>query len=183
VSSIRNIDFHVFTCVISLALQSLISLNVHNQCKDINLTSPVYFIHGGRLPVVPDQKIDVNAVMQNRIEFGARQDILEGALVYRIRRKHVESAQDESKRIWLLITWNDKHEKGLNVCALVIEYNKRLDKDKLRKLYQRRWPLLKEQATAAGGSWTLNFATKLETTVKVTNGGYKWDIFVSEERK
>jgi hypothetical protein len=92
------LKFSVLICVVSLALQSPVLLNIHNQCQGINLTSPVYFIHGGRWPIAPDQAIDVNAVMQNPIEFDAKQNILEGALVYRIQRKHITSAQDESKK-------------------------------------------------------------------------------------
>jgi hypothetical protein len=172
--------FHVLSCVVSLALQSLVSLNVHNWCQDINLTSPVYFIHGGRWHVVPDQEIDANAVMQNRLEFDVKRDILEGVLVYRIQGKHVESAQDESKHIWLLVAWNREYTKGLDVCALLVENNKQLDEDRLKKLYQSHWPSLGEQAKS---NWTLNDTTMLKTTIRVMNGGYRWDIFISEEEK
>jgi hypothetical protein len=150
----------VLIYIVSFALQSPISLNIHNQCKDIGLISPVYFIHGGKWPAVPDPKIDVNAVMQNRLEFDAGQDILEGALVYRIQRRHVESAQDESKQIWLLVAWNGE--------------------DRLRKLYQKHWPSLKGQSKS---KWGLDSTTELATTIRVTKGGCRWDIFISEERK
>jgi hypothetical protein len=171
----------VLIYVVSFAFQSLVSLNIHNQCKDISLTSPVYFIHGGKWNVVPNREIDVNTVVQNRLEFDAEQDILEGALVYRMQ--HTGSAQGESKRIWLLVAWDGEHTKGLHVCALVVEHNKRLDEDRLRRLYQKRWPLLKEQASATDGNWALNDTIKLATTIKAMNRGYRWDIFISEERK
>jgi hypothetical protein len=158
-------------------------LNIHNWCQSINLTSPVYFIHGGKWNVAPNQKIYVNAVIQNRLEFDVGQDILEGALVYRLQRKRAKSTRDESEHNWLLVVWNGEHRKGLHIHALVIEHNKRLDEDKLRELYQKHWSLLKARANATGGSWTLNDATKLSTTIEVTNGGYRWDVFISEERK
>src|SRR5690606_18870743 len=120
----------------SFALQSLVSLNIHNQCKTIKLTSPIYFIHGGKWHVAPDQKIHANAVVSNRIEFDAKQDILEGTLVYKIQRKHVASARDESKHNWFLIAWHSEHIRELHVRSLVIEYNKRLDEDRLKKMYQ-----------------------------------------------
>jgi hypothetical protein len=175
--------FYVLICVISLTLPSLVSLNIHNRCQLISLISPVYFIHGGRWHVVPDREIDVDTVMQNRIELDTEQDILEGALVYRIQRKHVESAYDESKRIWLLVAWNGEYTKGLHVRALLIEYNKRLDEDRLRRSYQKRWPLLKTQPSATKSNWILDDVTMLVTTIKVTNRGYRWDISISEERK
>jgi hypothetical protein len=56
------------------------------------------------------------------------------------------------KNIWLLVAWCGEHTKRLDVCALLIEHNKRLDEDRLKKLYQKRWPLLKERAKATGGS-------------------------------
>jgi predicted deacetylase len=93
--------------VVSFALQSLVELNIYNQCKSINLTSPVYFMSGGKWNVVPEQEIDVNTVMRNCIELDSGQDMLEGALVYRIQaKKHTESDktdQDELKHIWLLV--------------------------------------------------------------------------------
>jgi hypothetical protein len=36
--------------------------------------------------VVLNQEIDVNSVMQNHLEFDSGQNILEGALVYRIQK-------------------------------------------------------------------------------------------------
>jgi hypothetical protein len=162
---------------------SLTSLNIHNKCQEINLTSPVYFIRGGRWHLVPDQEIDFDAVMQNHIEIDTGQDVLKVVLVYRVQRQHAESAQDESKHIWLLVAWNGEHTKELHSCALLIEHNKKLDKDRLRKLHQKRWSLLKERASATRDGWALNDTTMLTTTIKVTNRGYRWDIFVSEERK
>jgi hypothetical protein len=95
------------------------------------------------LNVAPDQEIDADAVMQIRLGLDARQNILEGTLIYRVQRKHAESAQDESKHIWLLIAWNGEYAKVLHVCALLIEHNKKLNEDRLRKLYQICWPSLK----------------------------------------
>jgi hypothetical protein len=175
--------FYILICAVSFVLQSPVALNIHNQCQNISLTSPVYFIHGGKWGIAPGSEIDVNTVMQNRIEFDAGWNILEGALVYMVQRKHVESAQDESKHIWLLVAWNGEYTKGLHVCALLVEHNKRLDEDRLRKLYQKRWPLLKEQVSNTKSNWTLNDAAMLTTTINARNGGYRWDIFISEERK
>jgi hypothetical protein len=174
---------YVLILVVSLALQLPLSLNIHNLCQDISLVSPVYFIHGGKWHITPDQEIDVSAVMRNCIGPDAEQDILEGALVYMIQRKHVESAHDESKLIWLLIAWNGEYTKGLHVHALVIEHNKRLDEDRLKRLYQKHWPLLKARASTVKSNWALNDATMLATTIKVASGGYEWNIFISEERK
>jgi hypothetical protein len=172
--------FYVLICIVSLALQSLVSLNIHNWCQDIHLISPIYFMHGGEWHVEPDREIDVDAVMSNRIEFDVRRDILEGALVYRVQRQHIEPAQDKSKHIWLLVAWNGKHTKGLHVRAFLVEHNKQLDEDRLKKLYQKRRPLLKTQTNTTKSNWTLNDATVLKAAIKVTNGGYRWDIFVSK---
>jgi hypothetical protein len=182
VSSIRYVCIYVLIFVVSLALQSLlVSLNIHNWCENINFTSPVYFIHGGKWNAVPNQKIDIDTVMQNHLEFDAEQDILVGALVYKIQRKHSKSAQDESKHNWLLVACNGEYTNGLHVYALVVEHNKRLDEDRLRELYQKHWPSLKARTNTIKSNWALDNATTLMMKVRVTNGGYRWDIFISEE--
>jgi hypothetical protein len=178
--------FSVLICVVSLALQSsVVSLNIHNQCQDINLTSPVYFIHGGKWHVVPDQEIGVEAVMRNHIEFDSRQDILEGIMAYRIQRQCTGSdkfIQGESKNIQLLVTWSSEYTKELHVRALLVEYDKEFNwnEDMLRQLHQKYWQLLKERIHPIRRNWMLDDATVLATTIKAMNGCYRWDIFISE---
>jgi hypothetical protein len=174
--------FSLLICVVSLVLQSPISLNIHNQCKDIKLTSPVYFIHGGIWHTVPDHTIDVDAIMRNQLEFDSGQDILDGILLYKIQRQHTESdklVQAESKNIQLLVAWHVEPTKELNVCALLIEHDKEFDEDKLKRLHQKYWYLLDAWVNPVGINWLLNDTTMLETTIKVMNGGYRWDIFIS----
>jgi hypothetical protein len=169
----------VLIYVISFALQLLIPLNIHNWCQDINLTSPVYFIRGGKWHITPDQRIRVDAIMQNCLEFDSGQDVLEGALAYRLQRKHAKSAQYELNHIWFVVAFHSEHTKRLHVHALLVKHNERLDEYKLRKLYRKRWTLLKAQANITRGHWLLDDTTMLETTIKVMNEGYRWDIFIS----
>jgi hypothetical protein len=177
--------FSILICAASFALQSPISLNIYNRCREINLISPTYFIHGGRWNVVPDQEIDVNTVMRNRIEFDTRQDILEGILAYRIHRQHAESdqsIQDGSKSIWLLVVWRVEYTKGLHVHALLVGNDKKLelDKDKLSELHQKCWHSLNVWINPTRNNWLLDDTAVLETTIRVMNGDYRWDIFISE---
>jgi hypothetical protein len=177
--------FSILICVSSLALQSLVSLNIHNQYQDIDLASPVYFTNGGRWNVAPDQEMDVNTVMRNHIEFDSRQDILEGILTYRIHRHHTESdqsVQDESKCIWLLVVWCVEYTKGLHVHALLVEHDKNLewDEDKLRWLHQKCWYSLDAWINPTRNNWLLDDAAVLATTIEVMNGGHRWDIFISK---
>jgi hypothetical protein len=98
----------VLICIISLTLQLPILLNIHNRCQNINLTSPVCFVHGGRWRAAPDFETNVNAVMKNLLGFDSGQDILEGILAYKIQRRHDnydKSAYDESKDIQFLVAW------------------------------------------------------------------------------
>jgi hypothetical protein len=165
-------------------LHSSISLNIYNRYQDIHLTSPIYFIYGGNWHVAPDQEIDANAVTRNCIELDSGQDILKGALIYKIQRKHTESGefiQDESKSIQLMVAWYVEPTKGLDVRALLVEHDKEFNwgEDNLRKLYQKYWHSLDALVSPFGSSWLLNDIT-LATTIKVMNGGYKWDISISE---
>jgi hypothetical protein len=167
-------------------LQSPISLNIHNQCQDINMISSVHFIHGGKWHVVPVWKIDINAVMRNRLKFDAGQDILEGALLYKVQRIHYgkshEFVQDKSKCTQLLVAWRIEHTKEPHVRALLVEHDRESnwDEDKLIRLYQKYWHLLRARLSPIGFNWLLDDATVLNITIKVMNGGYRWDIFISE---
>jgi hypothetical protein len=167
-------------------LQSPISLNIHNQCQDINLISPVYFVDGGKWHVAPDQKIDAHAIMRNCIEFDSEQDILKGALVYKMQRKRTESdksAQDKSRRIQLLVAWHVEPTKELNVRALLIEHDSELNEDKLRKLHQKYWHLLNTRFGFIRNHRLSDEATILTTMSKAMNGGYRWDIFTFKKEK
>jgi hypothetical protein len=138
----------------------------------------------GRWSIIPDQEIYANAVMSNYIEFDSGHDILEGVLVYKIQRRQYaesdKSFQDESKYTQLLVAWHFKHTKVLYVRALLVEHDKELDENKLRWLHQKYWNLFKAQIHPIGSNWLLDDATMLATTVNVMNGGYRWDIFISE---
>jgi hypothetical protein len=175
----------VLTYVISLTLQSPISLNIHHQYKNISLISPIYFIHGGRWDVIPNSEIDVDAVMRNHIELDSDQDIIEGALIYNIQRRHVESdkpTQNESKYIQLLVAWRVEHTKVLHVRTLLVEHDNELDwdEDKLRRLHQKHWHSLNTLVSPIETNWLLDDTTVLAMTIKVMNGDYRWDVFISE---
>jgi hypothetical protein len=185
VSSIRNVYILILICIVSLALHSPVSLNIHNRYQRINLISPICFIHGGKWNVIPDQEIYANVVMRNSLEFDSGQNILEGALVYKIQRQHAESdkfIQAESKSVQLLIAWRVDHTKGPHLCALLIEHDKEFncDEDKLRRLYQKCWHPLNVLVNPIGDNWLLDGVAALTTTAKATNGGYRLDIFISE---
>jgi hypothetical protein len=179
VSIIRNVYISVLIYVVSLALHLPIPLYIHNWCQDIYLTSPVYFMRGGRWCVVPNQRIHVDVVMQSCLGFDIGQDVLGGALAYRLQEKCAKSDQDKLNYIWFIVAWYGKHTKGLHVHALLVKHNKKLDERKLKELYRKRWPLLKAQADTTRGSWLLDDTTVLETTIKVMHKGHRWDIFIS----
>jgi hypothetical protein len=65
---------------------------------------------------------------------------------------------------------------------LLVEHDKEfnLNEDKLRRLYQKYWHLLKAQVDPNRSNWMLNDTTMLKITVDVVNGGYKWNILVSK---
>jgi hypothetical protein len=177
----------VLICV-SLTLQSIASLSIHNQSQNINLVSPVYFIHGGKWHVTPDQEIDTNTIMRKYLEFDSGQDIPEGALVYKIQRQHAETdgpTHNEPKSIQLLAIWGSEDKKKLCLCVLPIEHDKKLnwDEDKLRQLHQKYWYLFKAQADPIESNWLLDDAKVLTATVKTVSGNNEWNIFISEETK
>jgi hypothetical protein len=132
-----------------------------------------------------DPEIGISFVMRHHLELDSEEDILDGALVYRIQRRHAasdEPIQDESKSIQLLVTWRFEHTKGLHVRALLVEHDKELgwDKDKLKRLHQKCWHSLDAQVNSIRSNWLLDDTTVLMITVKTMNGGHRWDILISE---
>jgi hypothetical protein len=178
------LTFSVLIYVVSLALQSPVSLNIHNQCQDINLIYPVCFVHGGKLHVAPDQEINIDAVMKNYLEPNTGQNALEGTLVYRIQRKHAgsdEFVRNEPKQIQLLVVWHTEHKRYSNIRAVLVEHDKELDEDKLKELYRKCWQPLRVWVSPTKNNWLLDDTTVLETTITEMNEGYGWDIFISEK--
>jgi hypothetical protein len=132
--------------------------------------------------VIPDQKIDACDVMQNFIEFESVQDILEGALIYRIQSKYTKYDRlihDKSKSVQLLVAWRVEHTKEFCVRALLVEHDGKLDENNLRKLYQKYWHSLEARVDPTKNNWLLNDSIVLATAVAALNGGYRWDIFLS----
>jgi hypothetical protein len=175
--------FPVLIYIASLALQPSIAFNIYNQCQTIKLTSPVYFIHGGKWHAALDQKIDTNAIMRNHLELDSRVDILEGVLMYRLQRKYTMFSKffnDESRLIQLLVVWRIEYANELYVRALLVEHDSELDEDKLKRLYQKHWYLLGTQVDPIERNWRLRDGKGLITTIETRNEGYKWDIFITE---
>jgi hypothetical protein len=180
VSSIRD----VYVYYAHLYRQSYLAItSILNQCRDIDLRFPVYFIHGGIWHEGSVQKIDISAVMRNRLEFDSEQDILKGILAYKIQRQRAESdklTQNESKSAQLLVAWCGEYTKELQVRALLVEHDNELDEDKLKSLYRNCWCSLETRIDPIESSWLLDDVTILKITVKVMNGNYRWDISISE---
>jgi hypothetical protein len=172
--------------VISFALESPVLLNIYNQCQGINLISPVCFLGSGKcVGVVLEQKIDAFCAGRNFFMFYPGQDILEGILVYKMQIKHAEPdefIQDKSKSIQILIAWHVENKKKLDVRVLLVEHERKFnwDENKLRKLYQKYWHIFMVWLHPTGFNCMLNDTTILVTTVNIMNGGYRWDIFISE---
>jgi hypothetical protein len=178
--------FSILIYVVSLVLQSSVSLNIYNKYQDINLTSPVYFIHGGKWHAVPVQEIGIDTEMRSYIEFDSGQNVLEGALVYKLqRRQHAESdklIQNESKIVQLLVALHAEHTRETHVHALLVEHDKEFDwdEDKLKRIRQKYWHSFNAVVSSIGNNWLLNDETMLTTTGKTMNGGYRWNISISK---
>jgi hypothetical protein len=146
-------------------------------------------MHGGRWYTVPDPEVNFNAAMKNYLGFDSGQDILEGALIYRIQRiQHVESdksVHDKSKDIQLVVAWHVEHKKELHVRVLLVEHDREFDwdEDKLRRLHQKYWHSLNTQTDPIKSNWLLDNMMVLTTTIKVMNEGYRWDISIYEGSK
>jgi hypothetical protein len=181
--------FSLLIYIVSLVLQSPVLLNIYiyNRCQNINLTSLIYFTHDERWHKVPYPKADVIDVMRNRVEFGSGQNILEEALIYRLQKiQYAESdkfVHNESKKVQLLVAWRVEHTRELHARALLVEYVRKLNEDRLRRLYQKCRDSLKVQINPIRNNWILDDTTVLTTRIRAMDGGYGWDILISKGAK
>jgi hypothetical protein len=180
--------FSVLIYIVSLTLKLPVTLKIHNQSQNINLASPVYFNLNGKWHVAPDSEIGVNAVMESSLESNPdslsatesdpEEDTMNGALIYKIQRQNAKFSRAED--VYLLVIWRVKGAEEPSIYALLIEYKDRITKAKMKRICRVYWSSIEAMVNPTRGDWRLDDATMLTTRVKVVNGGYRWDIFVSD---
>jgi hypothetical protein len=121
----------VLMCAVSLSNHIL--FNIHNQCLNVDLVSPIYAVdYMLEYHSVPDYKVCAGDTTRSDfiiINFGNES---RGALIYRLQRKQthksIEFDKDTSSATHLLVVWKFSEFDGLHANVLLVEHDKEIDK-------------------------------------------------------
>jgi hypothetical protein len=188
------INITVLMCTVSLDLQLPACVIIHNQCLNTKLVSPVYFGNGAVCPKLSDQQIDIDAKMNASFEIYATQDDFEGALIYKLQRYiepdvrcdtdilTTEANKNETKCVHMLVAWKVKDSRPL-ICAVLVEYAKELNEDKLKRLCYENHNRFKEYDDTILDTWYMDDDTTLRILLKLRGmkGNFELNISISEE--
>jgi hypothetical protein len=150
-------------------------VTINNQCSDIELTSPIYFIKDATCRVKFTQQVNSESIMNANFVTGIDQDTFGGALLYRLQRK-----EDTSISARLLVIWKYDSDR---ICsnALLVELEDTLDwdKDKLKSLhdiYNNQYNIRPRL-----GEWLLDDGTELRIMCETSHGGFKMNVTISKD--
>jgi hypothetical protein len=180
---------------ISLFTKPSFKLNIHNQCLNIKLVSPIYFGNGAVHLVLSGQRTDISTEMKTRFGIDTTRDEFEGALLYRLQKysdnkcntdtSTTETKENKTTQLYMLVTWKVKDSEPL-VCIALVEHAKEFtwNEDELRKLYNINRGWLKKYDNSASYTWFMddNIALKTFFGIRSLKGNFGLNIFISEEK-
>jgi hypothetical protein len=167
-----------------------VELTIHNQFPGIELVSPIYASDSATCYPFPDQRIDVDSIMQTGFNIDLTQDGSTCALMYKLQRKNTEqpndniiSSEDEITCTQLLITWKVSSSKEFLITSYLIEHDEShiLDSDRLM-IVAKRSRTFNIQHSPIEDTWLIYDNRVLMTSLNVTHEEecYKLEITVSE---
>jgi hypothetical protein len=177
----------VLIYALSLWIRPSFKLNIHNQCVNIDLVSPVYVTSDGlECHRAPDHKVCAGHTM--RSSFIIKPDNASyGALICKLQRKQIhestEVGENTSSTVHLLVVWKISESNESYTDVLLVGYDEKLDKDDLRKLYCENSGRFRLCPNFATETWLLSDNITLMTKVKIMNEGHLLNIIISEVEK
>jgi hypothetical protein len=167
--------YFILIYVVSLTIQSMVDVTIDNRCRNIKLTSPVYFIKDTTCHIQFPQQVNFESVIKVNFITSIDRDRFGGVLLYHLQRK-----EDTSTSVQLLMIWGYNSEM-LYSKAWLIEHEHALvwNEDKLKRLhdvYNRH-----RNAYLDIESWSLDDNTELETVYRASHGRFGMKIIIFEE--
>jgi hypothetical protein len=162
-------------------------LNVHNQCSNIDLVSPMYAT-GDELECcrAPDHHVYTGNTMKSVFIINEPDKKSSGALIYKLQKKQThqsaEIGEDTSSAAHLLVVWEISASKELYADVLLVEHDKQFDWDKnnLEELRRKNINRFRLCHDATKEIWSLDDNTALMITFKIINEGLMLYIIVTE---
>jgi hypothetical protein len=176
---------------LSLSIPLSLELNIHNQCSNVGLMSPMYITgYGLESHRPPCYKVYVGDTMRSR--FIIKSYLWSyGVLIYRLQKRQsyesTETDEDISNAICLLVAWRISESNELYADVLLLEHAKDFiwNEDKLNKLYYENDGRLKEYNGTISESWFMddNMALRTILNARDLKGAPELSIFIFEEKK
>jgi hypothetical protein len=175
----------VLIYTVSLSIEPLIKLNIHNRCSTINLMFPTY-IPGYELERhrAPSYKVYAGDRMRSSFLFHHLHKS-NGTLIYKLQRKQsyksTEIDEDILSATHLLVVWKVYESTRLYADVLLVE-DKGLDWNKydLAILYQKYIDQFKLHSGSATKTWSLDDNIALMTALEIKNRDHMLNITISE---
>jgi hypothetical protein len=174
----------------SLPIQPSVKLNIHNQCLNIDLVSPIYVTNYGlECYRAPDDNVHAGDIMRSGFIINKYSNESFGTLIYRLQRRqlHEYTMINEymSSVAQLLVTWRVSEFKELYADVLLVEHDKKFDwnKDNLMDLYRRNINQFRQYSHTVIDTWLSDANTALMTTFEVMDEELILNITISEAER
>jgi hypothetical protein len=179
IDSKRQVSSLIVICpmliyIASLTLQSVMNVVIHNQCTNIELTSPVYFIKDEKCHIKFPQQVNSKLIIRTSFVTGMHQSTFGGALLYHLQRK-----ENTSMSAQLFIIWGFKFDRIYLHTWFIEQSAFAWRKDELKRLYHIYHSQYDIDANTR--EWLLNDHTRLETECETSHGGFQMEISVTEK--
>jgi hypothetical protein len=102
----------------SISIQSSFKLNIHSQCLNVDLISPVYITNDGlECYRAPGHRVCAGDAMRPSFILYTSCNKSNGALIYKLQRRQsyesIEISKDTSGAAYLLVVWEISESKKL----------------------------------------------------------------------
>jgi hypothetical protein len=181
----------VLICAVSLHIQPSFKLNIHNQCWNVGLVSPIYVAGDGlECHRPPDYKAYTGDIMRSGFIINKLDDTSCGVLIYKLQRRRThestEIGKDTLNDVYLLVVWRVSGSKELYADVLLMEHTKALTwgEGRLNKLYYKNHNRLKKCTDTISDTWSMddNMILKMTFSARSLKGNPELSISISEER-
>jgi hypothetical protein len=169
-------------------IQPSVKLNIYNQCLNIDLVSPTYFISRElECYKPPDYKICSGCITRFAFMITWNRNP-HGVLIYKLQKKQTHEysniSEDTSSAVHLLVVWRIEHNKPF-VDVLLVDMAKKSDWNEyyLMGLYRKNSNRFRLCHGSSTELWSLNDNVALMTTSEIIDEDRIVNIIISEVEK
>jgi hypothetical protein len=150
-------------------------MTIDNQCINMELASPVYFVKDETCHIQFPRKVNPNSKIKVNFITDIDQEAFGGALLY-----HLQQKEGASIGVQLLVIWGYE-DSMIYSHTWLIEHESTLvwDEDKLEKLYHIYDSQHKAYSNLCWRVWSLDHNGRLDTKCRSSNGGFEIEVIIS----